>query len=730
MGGDDSGASRRGAFLLRGSLLLLVALAFGPALGGGFVWDDHLLISNNAAWRSASGLWHALVGDFWQTSIDIGSHRDYYRPLVSLAYYLEFQLFGLDPFGYHLVSLLLHASCVLLVLAWLRARLAPAYEARSVSVGAAIGAAWFALHPTRTESVSWISGCTDLWMTLFLLSSALCLRSPRTRARLLLAALCAAAALLCKEAALMLPALLALDAWLLSPAEARRDDLRAAGAIGATMLVVMVVRAALVSLPSRSLAAIVRQPVARVLSSFGHYLEATFVPFAPTVLRGKVAMTPHGELVYEPGSVALGALGFALIAIACVLAVRRAALRPWLADGAWFVVALAPVLNLIPLELKALVADRYLYLPMLGVSALLARAVSALWSRTQLPARLLLGGAWAATALAFIAVVWVQGRAFASDPALWERELALDPARAYVLESSTTMSMNARDYPRALAIALAGMKLAHDTGQLGPEMRFELLALESAVRGAGDSDQPRLLVLRAAYDQLATEGRAELALEPVLLAGALQAPALRLHLRLLPAQRALLAREVSDFLLVRAELHARTADLPGARALLESALRAFPRSPDALARLASIAALEHDFRTAQAAARAAVQLAPAMGVAQSALRAVGIASQLAAAPAADERTRALRDAQIDLLLGAFGLARARLAAALATQPDDIELIALAARTDALDHREDLARARIEQAQRAHPEAGPQWLALLSELRAARTALAQRSPGSR
>jgi hypothetical protein len=383
-----------------------------------------------------------------------------------------------------------------------------------------------------------------------------------------------------------------------------------------------------------------------------------------------------------------------------------------------------PVLNVIPLELKALVADRYLYLPMLGVSALLARGVALLVERGAAARRMLLAGAGAVTALAFIAVIWSQGRAFASDAALWERELALDPARAYVLESSATMSMDAGDYARALALAQAGIALAKDTGQLGPELRFTLLALKSVARSSRDYDQARLLALRDAFDGLASDGRASLALEAVHVDGALQSPALQLQVRLMSAQRALLANEVSDFWLLRAELRARTGDLEGARDQLLTLVRRFPRSPDALVRLASLAGLAHQFDAADAALHAAQQLAPAAGYTQSAARALGIARQIAAVPASDERSRALRDAQIDLLLGAFGLARARLADALAAYPDDVVLIAFAARTDALDHRGDLARARIAQAQRAHPEAGQEWLALLGELQA------MRAPASR
>src|SRR5690349_3924853 len=115
---------QRGALVSCSLLAALGVLAFAPALSGGFVWDDHLLIGNNAAWRSANGLWRALGSEFWQTSVEIGAQARYYRPLVSLAYFVEFQLFGLQPRGYHAVSVGLHVACVLLAFAWLRARLA------------------------------------------------------------------------------------------------------------------------------------------------------------------------------------------------------------------------------------------------------------------------------------------------------------------------------------------------------------------------------------------------------------------------------------------------------------------------------------------------------------------------------------------------------------------------------------------------------------------------------
>jgi hypothetical protein len=698
-------------------LATLGALAFSPALAGGFVWDDHLLISNNAAWRSASGLWRALGSSFWETSVESGAQARYYRPLISLAYYAQFRLFGLEPRGYHVVNLVLHVGCVLLAFAWLRDRLARAYgslatSGHAIQLGAAIGAGWFALHPSRTEAVSWISGCTDLWMAIFALGAALCVRSERAASRWLLAPLLAAAALLCKEAAVMLPPLLVLDALCLSPPEARRAELRAAAGIGAALLAVLVVRSLLVPLPIASLAAGLQgDTVARVVSSFGHYLEATFSPWAPTVLRGEVTIGVAGPQ-YEPPSVMLGALGFALSALLCVLALRRPALRPWLADGAWFVLALLPVLNLLPLGLKALVADRYLYLPMLGISALLARAVAELWPRARTAARVACGAVALGAALAFMTVTWSHSRAFASDDALWQRELALDPARRYVLEANTNMRLNAGDHAGAQALARAGLALAHDHG-VDLSTGFKLLAARAAVLATRDSDRVRLLELRTFYDRLAGGREAMIELDDP---GARAPWVLTFDDFASPAKAKLSASELIDFHHTRAELHARTGDLPGARTVLADALRAFPRAAALLARLAVIHALEHRFAAANAAAAEAVRLAPAARYALAARRAVVMASRIGASEPTDARTSVLRDAQIELLLGAFGLARARLAAALAANPTDVGLIALAVRTDALDRRPDLARARLEQAQRAHPESAAHWQSLLAELR--------------
>ena len=98
-------------------LVSITALVFLPGLAGEFVWDDHELIKQASHVESFAEIWSEpfLTGEY-----DAGG--TYYRPVVSTATFIQYQLFGEAPFGYHLVSLLLHIGCVLLLFDWLLRR--------------------------------------------------------------------------------------------------------------------------------------------------------------------------------------------------------------------------------------------------------------------------------------------------------------------------------------------------------------------------------------------------------------------------------------------------------------------------------------------------------------------------------------------------------------------------------------------------------------------------------
>lgn len=188
----------RGRSWLAPLVAALAGLAlFLPAVHGGFVWDDHLLVEQNPLLRSGPGLVRALTSDFWSASGGAGA-SGLWRPLISISYAAEGALSHWDPRLFHLVNALAHAGVSALVAAL-------ALGAGLPAVAAALAGLVFATLPAHVESVAWISGRTDLVCALFFLLALLLDRRARAAGRAWpgpapLAAL--ALALLSKETAL------------------------------------------------------------------------------------------------------------------------------------------------------------------------------------------------------------------------------------------------------------------------------------------------------------------------------------------------------------------------------------------------------------------------------------------------------------------------------------------------------------------------------------------------
>lgn len=142
--------------LLPGTLMvLLVVLAYLPALHGQFVWDDDFHVTKSTALRSLRGLWR-----IW---FEPGATQQYY-PLTHSSFWLDYHFWGLNTLPYHLENIFLHATNALLVWRILRRLNVP---------GAWLGAALFALHPVCVESVAWISERKNTLSGLFFLLSLL-----------------------------------------------------------------------------------------------------------------------------------------------------------------------------------------------------------------------------------------------------------------------------------------------------------------------------------------------------------------------------------------------------------------------------------------------------------------------------------------------------------------------------------------------------------------------------
>src|SRR5258706_7836606 len=154
-------------------IVLSTVAAFFPALRGDFVhWDDDVNIVQNFNYRGLG--WKQLAWMF--TNVDLG----HYQPLGWVTLGLDYVLCGMDPHGYHLTNLILHAlNGVLFYFVALRL-LAAAFRDPlnpgefSLRAAALFAALLFALHPLRVESVAWITERRGLLAGVFFFLSLLC----------------------------------------------------------------------------------------------------------------------------------------------------------------------------------------------------------------------------------------------------------------------------------------------------------------------------------------------------------------------------------------------------------------------------------------------------------------------------------------------------------------------------------------------------------------------------
>jgi tetratricopeptide (TPR) repeat protein len=189
-----------------GLIILLVFLAYLPALHGGFIWDDDAYVTHNPTLHDGEGL-----RQIW---FKVGAVPQYY-PMVHTTFWLEYHLWALNPVGYHLINVLLHAIAALLLWQVLRRLPAP---------GAWLAAVIFALHPVEVESVAWVTERKNVLSAVFYFAAALAYlrfvawEKPGSPNRLLWSWYLGAlvlflAALLSKTVTCSLPAVLLLVCW-------------------------------------------------------------------------------------------------------------------------------------------------------------------------------------------------------------------------------------------------------------------------------------------------------------------------------------------------------------------------------------------------------------------------------------------------------------------------------------------------------------------------------------
>ena len=196
--------------LLIAMFLLIISYGiFFPALKYKFVADDdELIVEREEYLKNASNFKDIFFQQFFVQTRD---NLPYYRPIINLGYIIDYHIWGLKPFGFHLTNLLLHAINSILVyflLFFITKRI-------SLSLGSAF---LFALHPSHIGTVAWIAGRTDSIATIFSLASFIMLlcysRKGKSKWILIIASLFFTLALFSKETAIVLPILFLILLWI------------------------------------------------------------------------------------------------------------------------------------------------------------------------------------------------------------------------------------------------------------------------------------------------------------------------------------------------------------------------------------------------------------------------------------------------------------------------------------------------------------------------------------
>jgi protein O-mannosyl-transferase len=414
-------------------LVLLGALTFavyGGTLVFQFVWDDNPQIVNNPIIRSWSAVPRVFASDLWY---HVSRNQVYYRPLFTTWSTLNYSLFALQPWGWHLGAVLVHILAVGVGF-WLVRKLGLEYWT------AALSALIFALHPVHIECVAWVSAASDTIVTIFFMLAFIAFLNSRDRAqerwlawRITSLALIACA-LLTKEMGLMFSAIVAVYAWLFPiPQEHSR--------------VHRIWQSFLVALPYGGVTLgylLMRKLALHQLTGVFDFTHTNYemVLTWPLVLYCylRILVMPIGltGLYYTPYVQSVDFVKFTvpLLVIFGVAAAiwwwsRRTGDRLIAFAGLWTVITLVPVLYLRTFGNGDFVRDRYVYLPSVGFVILLAKAIRLLPPVKKLSSRTLQVATICALAVAYSTGSYAQQVYWASELLVFYRGYSLYPDSGY-----------------------------------------------------------------------------------------------------------------------------------------------------------------------------------------------------------------------------------------------------------------------------------------------------------
>jgi len=491
----------RRPFILLPLLALVTFVLYSGSLSFEFVWDDWPQIVNNPIIRTWSNLPRAFGSDLWY---HVARHQVYYRPLFVAWSMLNYTLFGLHPWGWHLGAIVLHLGAVTAVF-WMVRRLGLEYWT------GALATLIFALHPIHIEPVTWVSAASDTMVTMFAALAFAAFLNGRDlegyperkhRAAWQIASLgFFACALLTKEMAVVFSALVAIYAWV-HPTEKRLSAMRRVSA--------SVIEAAPYALLTVVYTLLRRHALPHATGQFdpGHGMidVARTLPLVLSVyLRQLLLPVGITGLYYTPyvtsaifNQVVIPVLVFGMVVVGLWYWNRREGSSTVAFAGLWLLVGLAPALYLRNFGNGDFVRDRYMYLPSIGFAVLAALGLRRLPSFRKWNAQAVQACAVIVLCVGYVSASLAQQVYWGNDLLLLVRGQSLYPGNPYALAGLAKEYSQRGAHDRAITLAQSVVK-DH------PEYGYGPLALAEAYIHAGRFEEGRVWLDRVNPDYAKSE---------------------------------------------------------------------------------------------------------------------------------------------------------------------------------------------------------------------------------
>ena len=413
-------------FLKAAALLAMALLVYFPATQAGFIWDDDDMLTENPLMRGG-------LGDIWFTT----KFYDYY-PLTLTSLWIEWRLWGMNPMGYHVTNILLHA--VTSILFWrvlLRLRIPGAWFAALV----------FAVHPVNVESVAWIAERKNtLPMVFYALSILWFVRAEneKTNKWFWLSLTAFVLALLSKTSVVMLPFVLLGCLWWLHGKLTAKDVLRTLPFFAVALVFALIT---IWMQYNRAIATDVVQAagfwerLARAGWAVWFYLSKTLVSLNLSFVYPRWEIDPSSVMVYVPGLAVLGWL-------AVFWKFRDGWGKAPLLGFGYFVVTLFPVLGFFNIYFQkySFVADHWQYTSIIGIIALVTGAATHALRNHQ-TAQIISA---CAVALLLGIVTWKQCYIYQNDETLWRDTLKKNPQAAIAHHNLGILAAERGDLAQAM----------------------------------------------------------------------------------------------------------------------------------------------------------------------------------------------------------------------------------------------------------------------------------------